>query len=118
MASVVWIRHYQKAGCSVFEYAPVEREDYPGRRDLIAGYKVIPELWQRAHADPPQSTADLACSDEAFYYVKLDGRDGLDATEFVDRGRVEDALDEALSAAELGCVERKKKHSRLRDTQV
>jgi hypothetical protein len=104
MPSKSWIRAYQDAGCSMFDFTPDERDNYPSRSDLLVGYTVIPELWQRAHAEPRQSTADLARDGESFYYVKIDGCESLADSDFIDRGGVEDVLDEVLSAAGLGCV--------------
>ena len=80
----------------MFEFAPAERDEYPGRTDLLVGYTVVPDLWKRAHADPPQPTVDHARSGESFWYVKIDGRESLEDSEFVDRGGVEDALDEGF----------------------
>jgi hypothetical protein len=104
MSSQSWIRHYQSAACSMFEFAPVDQGKVAGRDDLLVGYTVIPELWKRAHADPPQATAELARAGESFYYLKIDGHEDLADSDFGDRGGVEDALDEALSEAGLGCV--------------
>ena len=36
-------------------------------------------------------------------HVKIDGSDGLDESQFADKGEIEDALDEVLVPARLGC---------------
>jgi hypothetical protein len=99
-----WIESYRNAGCSLFQFEPEERAEYPGRTDMLVGYTVVPELWQRAHGDVPVKTADLAKSGEIFAYVKIDGRQGLEGSEFQDREDIEDALNEALTDAGMGCV--------------
>ena len=41
---------------------------------------------------------------ETFCYVKIDGTQGVDAEEFADRSKIEEALDAALRERQLGCV--------------
>jgi hypothetical protein len=88
----------------MFQFEPEERAEYPGRTDMLVGYTVLPELWQRAHGGGPVQTKDLSRFGELFCYVKIDGREGLENSVFQDREDIEDALDEALAEAGLGCV--------------
>ena len=88
----------------MFEFAPAERDEYPGRTDLLVGYTVVPDLWKRAHADPPQPTVDHARSGESFWYVKIDGREKPGRFGVCRPGRRRGCIGRALLEAGLGCV--------------
>ena len=98
------IAAYQNAPCRMFTMSAPESVDFPGRADLLVGYNVLPELWRRAHGDRAYVTADLARAGEGFFYVKIDGSSGLAGSRFADREEIEEALDEALAEAGVGCV--------------
>jgi hypothetical protein len=61
------------------------------------------ELWRAAHGPAPFYDERFTRGGETFAYVKLDGSAGLDEEKFADKAEIEDALDELLLPAGLGC---------------
>ena len=82
---------------------PEKNGDYFGRSDMLIGYTVIPELWNRVHREGRSDYADITKIGESFCYVKIDGRQGLTNTRFADREDIEDALNDALWNEAIGC---------------
>jgi hypothetical protein len=100
-----WIRDYQDASCRLFQVDCPELEDYPGRSDLVMGFSVIPQLWEEGDKLGHTETSALSSAGEAFYYIKIDGSEPrFGGSTFADREDIEEALDEILSEAKIGCV--------------
>ncbi len=96
-----WIT--EETNWTLWELKPETADDYVEQSDLIVGKSANPAMWTAARNN------ELFCSDrfsrchEKFCYVKIDGSDGFDESEFADKSEVEDALDEALKPQKLGC---------------
>ena len=88
---------------SLFKLEPTPANDFPAQRDIFVGKSMNPELWQNAHMDIPFSSGRYSSSAEVFCYLKMDGSEGLTGERFSDKGDIEDALDERLRSAKLGC---------------
>jgi len=99
-----WILEYQEAPWSVFRREAPQASDYAGRDDFIAGFTVVPELWEAYFNGASLRDVDLALADEVFCYLKIDGVDGLEMSLFADREEIEDCLNMALMEANVGCV--------------
>ncbi len=94
---------YAAAEGALFKRDPgPDRPDYPGWSDLAFASAPEPDLWQATHAGGFHSGRYSRCG-ETFCYLKLDGMGGLKGR-VADRGRLEDALTAALTAAGLGCA--------------
>ncbi|MFY0572373.1 hypothetical protein ACN28E_52230 [Archangium lansingense] len=93
-----------EASWTLYELKPTQHEDYPGRLDLFVANTMAPALWASAHSVRPFSSRRFSRHGETFCYLKLDGSEGLGEGGFKDRAEVEDALNEALVPAGLGCV--------------
>ncbi len=89
---------------TLFELEPEEADDYPFQWDIFVGKTMIEPLWRNAHSNQTFDSVRYSRHGEIFCYVKIDGADGLDEDGFADKGEIEDALEEALRAAEVGCV--------------
>jgi hypothetical protein len=88
---------------SVIKLEPEPAEDYPRSDDLFVAVSPVPELWTAARCGRTFASERFSRSGETFCYLKIDGRDGLEATGFGDRGDIEDALNELLIPDRLGC---------------
>ncbi len=101
------VPHYEwiteETNWTLWELKPEPADDYVEQSDLIVGKSANPAMWTTAHRHK------LFCSDrfsryhEIFCYVKIDGSDGFDESEFADKSEVEDALDQVLKPQKLGC---------------
>jgi hypothetical protein len=91
-------------GGAVFKREVEEMDDYPRKLDLLIATTMFPELWKSAHNDRSFYSQRFSRCGERFCYLKIDGRDGLDSDKFADRGDIEDALENALKEARVGCV--------------
>jgi hypothetical protein len=94
----------EEPGGAVFKRQPEEMADYPFKADLFTASTMFPEFWQCAHASQTFYSVRFSRFAERFAYVKIDGRKGPDGNPSGDRGTIEDALDNALKPAGLGCV--------------
>lgn len=88
---------------TIFKLEPSAAADYPAQRDMFVGKTMIPRgMWLAAHGQSPFFSSRFTRCSETFCYVKLDSSQGLDPAGFKDKSEIEDALDEALLANELG----------------
>jgi hypothetical protein len=94
----------EEAPWTLYKYNPRRRLDYPFRFDLFVGKTVNPALWGCAHTRVPFYSERFSRVGETFAYLKLDGEEGFGEEGFGDKSEAEDALDEALGEARLGCV--------------
>ena len=99
-----YYQNYQEEEWTAFELEPEQAEEYPLQWDLLAGVSMLPEIWENGHADMAFDSVRFSKCGETFCYVKMDGADGLDEEHFTDRGDIEEALNNALREANLGCV--------------
>lgn len=93
-----------EATWALYKFNPRRRSDYRGRQDLYVGKTLAPALWQCAHAGVIFCSERFSRVGETFCYLKLDGEEGFGERGFEDKSEAEDALDEALGEAKLGCV--------------
>jgi hypothetical protein len=96
-------KRLQNALWSTIQFPPADSADYPQRSDLIVGVSMNPEMIVAAHSGGVFSSERFSRCGETFCYVKLDGSDGLEGSEFGDRGDIEDAINEALIQHNIGC---------------
>lgn len=87
---------------SLYKLKPEEAEDYPGQSDMYVGKSMISRMWVNAHCGESFDSVRFSEQGEVFCYIKLDGTQGLDGTEYVDKGGIEDHVDEAVRGAEVG----------------
>jgi hypothetical protein len=87
----------------LYELKPEEAKDYPGQLDMFVGTAMIPAVWLNAHNDFFFDSTRFSNFGETFCYIKMDGTKGLSGEKFEARGEIEDALDEALRDADVGC---------------
>ncbi len=98
--------HYERiedAEWTLWELKPVQADDYPGQEDLLVGMSINPEQWVAVRSDRCFASQRFSRCGELFCYVKIDGSEGLGEGGFADRAEIEDALDEVLVPAQLGC---------------
>jgi hypothetical protein len=88
----------------MFHRSPSEQADYPGQSDLFVGSSMVPGLFDEMVSSEPFRSTDFSTCGEAFIYLKIDGINGLDGSIFSDKTEIEDALDEPLRTAKIGCV--------------
>ncbi len=88
---------------SVWQLDPPDADDYPQQSDLCVGKSANEELWVSAHDDGLFDSERFSRCGETFCYIKLDGSEFSDDVEFEDKSGMEDALDEVLRPAGLGC---------------
>ncbi|BBO35384.1 hypothetical protein [Lacipirellula parvula] len=88
---------------TLWKLQPTPADDYAGRQDLLTATSSYAPMWQATHGRSFFSER-FSRVGEIFCYVKIDGAEGLDESSFGDRDEIEDALDEALQAAQAGCV--------------
>lgn len=91
-------------GWTVLELEPEPADEYPGQEDLLVGVTCMPEVWGNALSRVPFDSTRYSRCGERFCYLKLDGSEGLEGSQFADRGEVEEALNAALQPAGFGCV--------------
>jgi hypothetical protein len=96
----VWTRD---VSWTLLELKPTQAEDYRAQEDLFVAKTPYLELWRAARDGSAFHDERFSRVGESFCYVKLDGARGLDEEKFADKGEIEDAIDEALAPAGLGC---------------
>jgi hypothetical protein len=77
--------------------------DYAGQDDLYIGTGIVDGLFQGVRVGA-FSSVTYSRAGETFCYLKIDGSAGLDGSSFADRSALEEALDERLIEAKLGCT--------------
>jgi hypothetical protein len=92
----------QSSSWSLLELEPKKRADYPWQFDLFVAKTPNLDLWRATRA-PRFYDERFSGTGETFCYLKLDGSQGLDEEKFADKAAIEDALDELLLPAGLGC---------------
>ena len=88
---------------ALYELKPKGASDYPRQTDLFIGKAMHQVMWCTAHSDTPFSSRRFSRFGERFCYLKLDGMNGFDGSDFDNKGEVEDALDDELRQHDLGC---------------
>ena len=94
----------QSAECewSLLQLEPDEADDYPRQSDLLTTVVRDVELFKATHGGAPFYSVRYSRCKETFAYVKVDGSHFRRGSESDDRGKLEDALDEALGRDGLG----------------
>lgn len=85
---------------SVFELEPQEVSF--AQFDLYTAVSPNEALFRSTHSGDRFYDERFSRYGETFAYVKIDGRDGLEATKYADRGEIEDDLTEILEKHGLG----------------
>lgn len=88
---------------TLWELTPQQADDYCGQQDLVVAKSPDPALWMAAHSGRLFSSERFSRCGETFCYVKIDGSAGLPEGGFADKAEIEDALDDVLKPAKLGC---------------
>jgi hypothetical protein len=88
---------------TMWQLKPEPADDFPGQADQFVGKSPNPAMWIAAHSGGPFYSERFTRCGETFCYLKVDGAEGLDDSEFADKGDIEDAVDEALMSRGLGC---------------
>jgi hypothetical protein len=83
---------------------PKKQEDYLHRYDLGAAVTCAPDLWRNAHSSQLFWSGRFSRSNEIFCYLKVDRGGPLRRSAVGRRIKLEDALNQALRPARLGCV--------------
>ncbi len=92
----------ESATWSLLKLEPESQPDYPWQCDLFVAKTPNLDLWRATRA-PRFYDERFSATGETFCYRKLDGSQGLDEEKFADKAAIEDALDELLIPAGLGC---------------
>lgn len=87
---------------SMVQLEPKQGRDYPGKADLLVAVARDVELFKAMHGRVPFYSVRFSRWKEAFAYVKMDGAHRRPGSQAEDRGKIEDALDEALARDGLG----------------
>jgi hypothetical protein len=87
-----------------FQLKPETAHDYPGRADLIVASSRLPEPWIHFHQGRIFYSERFSRCGESFCYLKLDASEWPPKERVERRARIEDPLDEALTAADVGTV--------------
>jgi hypothetical protein len=88
---------------AVIRLQPEERDDYPGKSDMLVASTMRPDILLATLKDPSFYSQRYSRHGERFAYLKIDGSDPGDM-KFQDRTEMEDAIDPALREARVGCV--------------
>jgi hypothetical protein len=89
----------------LFELKATPADDYPRRGDLMVAVTANVHVWRGFHSDSFFYSERFSRHGESFCYLKIDGSDGLDADGgFSDRRSIEEAINEVLIPARVGCV--------------
>lgn len=87
---------------TMLQLRPQKQRDYAHQTDLFIAKTSMLPMWQRAHSDAPFMSKRFSAHGETFCFLKFDGSQGLEPTGFPDKATIEDALEQALTAAKLG----------------
>ena len=89
---------------TVYELKPQERDDYTGRHDLFVAVTGRPDVFAAAHGGGLFDSQCFSRHGEVFCYLKIDVSEGLGTSKFADRSEIEEALNDALIPAGVGCA--------------
>jgi len=90
---------------SLFKFEPKDAPDYAAKDDIFVSPFIGTNLMQATMQGRSAFCSERFSRDETFIYLKIDGAaDDLNQEIFVDRATIEDALNDALKAADLGCT--------------
>jgi hypothetical protein len=93
-----------KVDWSGVELHPNEGEsDYAARDDLFVAISGRLDVFEASHGGGIFASCCHSRCGEVFCYLKIDGSQGLENSQFQDRAEIEEALNAALMAAEAGC---------------
>src|SRR5258708_32581611 len=91
-----------KTQWSLIELKPEPADDYPGDADLLVATTCDVELWKAMHRGSPFYSQRFSRCKESFVYLKMDGAHRRPGAQAEERGKIEDALDDALARDGLG----------------
>lgn len=91
------------ASWSVFALEPDPCDDYPFRQDLGVATTMHPELWMAAHAQGFYSCR-FSKLGETFCFIKIEQGENFDGADPDQREKLQETLDKALAAGNLGGV--------------
>jgi hypothetical protein len=94
----------EEATWVTFKGEPAQADDFPAQQDLFVGLTMAEDVWSNAHSGWRFDSVRHSRVGEVFCYLKMDGSEELDGTAFGDRAEIEDALNDRLRPASLGCV--------------
>jgi hypothetical protein len=89
---------------SMVELHPEEQDDYVERTDLFVAVTGHLDMWKAAHGGGIFHSGRFSRQGETFCYLKIDGSEGLEGSQFSDRSEIEDAVNAVLAPAAAGCV--------------
>lgn len=92
----------EEGNWALYKLEPEKKADYAAQEDMFVGKSMNERLWQNAHRKAPFDSVRYSKAGETFCYVKLDGREAAKEL-FKDKAAIEDALEEALRGADVGC---------------
>jgi len=87
-----------------FEMHPEEADaDYAARNDLYVAVSGRPDVFTAAHRGSVFDSQCYSRFDETFCYLKIDAESGLEGCQYQGRDELEEALNNSLRTANLGC---------------
>lgn len=94
----------ENANWSGVELHPDEGEsDFVARDDLFVAISGRLDIFEASHGGGIFASCCHSRCGETFCYLKIDGSQGLSHSQFNDRAEIEEALNAALVAAQVGC---------------
>lgn len=93
-------------GCvwSLFELEPEPKGPYPDQSDLFVGKAINLEQWKNGHSEVPFFSERFSNEYEIHCFLKIDHTEESTKIDFEEKCEIEDALDERLRKAALGCI--------------
>jgi hypothetical protein len=89
---------------TLYELEPDEKEEYPCQEDMVLGKTVCEPLWENIRCKCLFSSERFSKSGEIFCYIKIHQNGALHKETSEIKSQIEDALDNALIPAKLGCI--------------
>lgn len=97
-------KYIENVSWSGVQLTPEEGEaDYGARDDLFVAISGRLDVFEAAHGGGIFSSACHSRCGETFCYLKIDGAQGLEGSQFNDRAEMEEALNIALIQQQAGC---------------
>jgi hypothetical protein len=98
-------KYIENANWSGVELHPNEGEsDYCARDDLFVAISGRLDVFEASHGGGIFTSACHSRCGETFCYLKIDGAQGLEHSQFHDRAEIEEAINAALVQQEAGCA--------------